>query len=253
MTDEAKDAIRRAQALAHHPLVRRPRERQRFVAFAAARPQDRVLDVACGAGFNALAFARCAASVIGLDPSAVLLEQGWREAARRRLTNVSFQEGEAQQLPFPDNSFDIVTCAAAVHHFPSAEQALAEMVRVCRPSGKVAIEDIVTSEQEVRARYHNRLERLRDRSHRRCLKLSDLVSLLGQAGLEIQRIEVRESIREFNEWVAVAATPPRRAEHVRRLMIGSIESDLSGLSVRTVDDTLLFSQRVAWILAIKPA
>jgi len=244
-------SARQAEVMAHHPLVRRPRERRRFVAFVAPQPRDRVLDVACGAGFNALAFARRAASVTGLDLSTELLMRAQREAARRRLTNVSFREGDAGELPFPGDSFEIVTCAAAFHHFVSPRQVLVEMARVCLPGGKVAIEDIVTSEQDIRARYHNRLERLRDRSHQRCLKLSEFISLLGQAGLETRRIEVRDSIREFNEWVAVARTPPRRAEHVRRLMIGSIEQDLSELEVRQVDDTLLFSQRVAWILAEK--
>ena len=237
--------------MARHPLVRRPLARRSFVAFAAPRVQDRVLDVACGPGFNALAFARRTGEVIGVDSAPELLAQAQSEAARRRLSNVSFQEGAPAVLLFPDDSFDIVTSTGVLHHFPSLESTLAEMARVCLPDGKIVLEDIVAAEQDMRARYHNRLERLRDRSHVRFLKLSELVSSLGQAGLVVRRIEVRETLREFNEWIAIAGTPPARAEHILRLLIGSIAGDLSGLSVHQLDDTIIFSQRRAWVLATK--
>ncbi|HEU4760319.1 MAG TPA: hypothetical protein VFT91_10105, partial [Dehalococcoidia bacterium] len=100
--------------------------------------------------------------------------------------------------------------------------------------------------------YHNRLERLRDRTHRRCLPLSELIALLGQAGLAVRRAEVQDSLREFNEWIAVAGTPPTRAEHIRRLLQGCMEHDLSGLEVQPADDTFLLVQKVAWLLAVKP-
>lgn len=105
----------------------------------------------------------------------------------------------------------------------------------------------------VRARYHNRLERLRDRSHRRCLTLSELIALLGEQGLLVRRVQVQESLRDFNEWIAATRTPPRRAGHIRRLLQGSVGRDLSGLNVQAVDDTFLFVQQVAWVLAMKPA
>lgn len=243
---------RRAEAYARHPLVRRPRWRRRFVSFAAPRPGDRVLDVACGPGFNSLAFARRAAAVVGVDSDRELLEAARREARRRRQDNVSFQEADPQSLPFPDESFHVVTCAAALHHIPSPREALVEMARVCLPGGRLALEDIIAPQQEVRARYLNRLERLRDRSHRRLLPLSEMVALLGALGLAVRRVEVLDSLREFNEWIAAAGTPPGRAEHLRRLLQGSIEQDLSGLRVRPADDTFLFVQQVAWVLAEKP-
>lgn len=243
---------RRAEAYARHPLIRRPRWRRRFAAFAAPGLGERVLDVACGPGFNALAFARRAGEVIAIDPSPEMLEQARREAHRRRLANISFRQAPAEHLPFPDDSFHVVTCAAALHHIASPRWALLEMSRVCLPGGRVAIEEIIAHQQEVRARYHNRLERLRDRSHRRFLPLAEIIALLGEVGLAVRQVEVLESLREFNEWVAAAGTPPGRAEHLRRLLQGSIERDLSGLRVQAVDDTFLFIQQVAWILALKP-
>ncbi len=245
-------AARRALAYARHPLVRRPRLRLRFAAFVGARGSDRVLDVGAGPGFNAFAFARRAGEVVALDPLPEMLEQARREAGRRRLHNVTFREGDPGSLPFPDDTFDLVTSAGALHHFAPPSGALAEMARVCAPGGRVAIEDVIASEQDVRARYHNRLERLRDRTHRRCLPLSELVAILGRQGLLVRRAQVQDSLREFNEWIAVAGTPPQRAEHIRRLLQGSVERDLSGLQAEPADDTFLFVQKVAWVLADKP-
>lgn len=222
------------------------------MAFVQPGPGEHVLDVSCGPGFNAMAFARRVNRVTALDAHPQLLEMARREARRRGLKNITFARADPYSLPYPEDSFDTVTCAAALHHLASPGRALQEMARVCRPGGRVAIEDIISSEQPVRARYHNRLERLRDRTHQRCLTLSEMVSLLGRAGLAIRRIEVLESLREFNEWVAAAATPYRRALHLRRLLQGSVERDLSGLQVQPADDTFLLVQQVAWILAFKP-
>lgn len=252
LTAARASVLRQAEAYARHPLVRRPRLRLRFATFAGVQPGDRVLDVATGPGYNAFAFARRAAAVVGVDAAPQLLGLARRQAARRGLTHISFSEGQATALPFPDESFHIVTSAGALHHFPSPSQAISEMARVCAPGGRLAIEDVITSQQPVRARYHNRLERLRDRSHRRCLTLGELVALLGDRGLLVRKLQVQESLREFNEWIAVTRTPPRRAEHIRRLLQGSVEHDLSGLNVQGADDTFLFVQQVAWVVAEKP-
>jgi hypothetical protein len=76
--------------------------------------------------------------------------------------------------------------------------------------------------------------------------------MLGMTGLFVQRLEVNDSIREFNEWVGVTRPPARRTEHIRHLLQGSVEQDLSGLDVQAEDDTFLFVQRIAWIRARKP-
>lgn len=175
------------------------------------------------------------------------------EADRRRFKEITFVEGDPHALPFPDDSFVIVASAAALHHFTSPAKAIQEMARTCVPGGAVAIEDVVTSEQDIRARYHNRIERLRDRTHQRLLSLSEVISLLGRAGLQVCRVEVQDSIREYNEWLGVTRPPPRRSERIHHLLQGSVEQDLCGLSVQGEDDTFIFIQRVAWVLAVKSA
>lgn len=244
---------RRAEAFARHPIVRRPALRSRFVRFSGAQSTYSVLDIGTGAGFSAFALARRSRSVTALDWRPDFLALARREGIRRRLGNITFVEARPEALPFPESTFDIVTSAAAVHHFADPARAASEMARVCRDGGSVALEDVVASEQAIRSRYHNRLERLRDRSHQRFLSLSEALALLGDAGLVVRRVEVQESVREYNEWVAVTRPPLRRSEHIRHLLQGSVEQDLSGLSVQSEDDTFMFIQQVAWILACKPA
>jgi SAM-dependent methyltransferase len=243
----------RAEVYARHPLVRRPTLRARFARFSAVQPSDAVLDVGTGPGYSAFAFARRAASVSAVDWRPELLAAARRQASRRRFQNIAFVEAQPGELPFPDSSFDIVACAAAVHHFRRPAEVIAEMARVCRFDGSVVIEDVVTSEQDVRARYHNRLERLRDRSHERLLKLSELIAIAGQAGLVTRKVEVHDSVREFSEWVAVTRPPLRRSEQLRHLLQGAVEHDLTGLEVEAGDDTFFFVQRVAWVQFLKPA
>ncbi|HSP55713.1 MAG TPA: class I SAM-dependent methyltransferase [Dehalococcoidia bacterium] len=243
---------RRAEAYARSPVVKRPASRSRFVRFSGAAPGDHVLDVGTGPGFSAFPFARRSQRVTGLDWRPELLEVARREAARRRINNVTFVEAAPSALPFPDGSFDLVVSAAALHHFGDPEGVLSEMARVCRDGGSLALEDVLASEQAIRARYHNRIERLRDRSHQRLLALSEIVAFIGKAGLIVSRVEVLGSLREFNEWIAVTRPPFRRAEHIRRLLQGSVEQDLSGLAVQPDDDSFVFLQQVAWIRAEKP-
>ncbi len=102
------------------------------------RPGRRVLDVATGNGNTALAAARRFCEVIGIDYVPTLLEDGRERAAAEGL-QVNFQEGDAENIPFPDASFDYVLSTVGVMFAPNQEKAASELLRVCRPGGKIGL------------------------------------------------------------------------------------------------------------------
>lgn len=98
----------------------------------------RVLDVATGSGNAAIAAARLGCSVVGVDYVPALLDRARERAAAERL-DVQFLEGDAEALPFADDSFDAVTSVLGSMFAPNQERAAAELVRVCRPGGTIAL------------------------------------------------------------------------------------------------------------------
>jgi SAM-dependent methyltransferase len=111
---------------------------ERLVESAGLHAGDAVLDVATGTGNAAIAAARCGCDVTGVDYVEALLERGRERAAAEGLS-ITFTEGDAEALPFPDDSFDAVLSCVGVMFTPDHEQAAAELVRVCRPGGTIAL------------------------------------------------------------------------------------------------------------------
>jgi demethylmenaquinone methyltransferase/2-methoxy-6-polyprenyl-1,4-benzoquinol methylase len=114
------------------------------VELAAVRPGQPALDVCCGTGDIALALARGGSEVTGLDFSRAMLEiaENRRPKNTQSATpNPKFIQGDAQQLPFPENSFDAVTVGYGLRNLSSWETGLGEMLRVARPGGRLVVLD----------------------------------------------------------------------------------------------------------------
>ncbi|MGC4938425.1 class I SAM-dependent methyltransferase [Kribbella sp. DT2] len=109
-----------------------------LVEAADVRAGQRVLDVACGQGNAALAAARRFADATGIDYATNLLAQG-RERATAEHLPVTFTEGDAENLPVPDTSYDLVLSTVGVMFAPDHQRAADELVRVTKPGGKIAL------------------------------------------------------------------------------------------------------------------
>ncbi|HXY50014.1 MAG TPA: methyltransferase domain-containing protein [Terriglobales bacterium] len=234
MHDSAHKAVvqqsftRQAEVYAVTPTVMDPARIARLVEAIGPAPGSRVLDVACGPGFLALAFPQHCREVIGLDLTDAPLAIAEKKRQARGLANVRFQRGDADRLPFGDGEFDVVVCRFALHHVEDPGRVLREMARVCRPQGKVAVEDLVTSEHRARGDYQNQFERLRDPSHTRALAASELLGLFAAAGLEVERLYSSELVQNLERWLANSQTLPDRAAQVRVLIDRDAREDLSG-------------------------
>lgn len=110
----------------------------RLVRFAAVRPGERVLDVGCGTGNVALTAAREGAHVVGSDLTPELLSEAKTAADVAGVEDVEWREADAEALPFDDASFDVVLSQFGHMFAPRPEVAVAEMLRVLRPGGRIA-------------------------------------------------------------------------------------------------------------------
>jgi ubiquinone/menaquinone biosynthesis C-methylase UbiE len=120
--------------------------RDEYVSLLGVAPGERVLDVGCGSGAVTRTLARRVAPggrAVGMDTSAALLKVARELADEAGLAAmIEFKEGDCRILPFPDVSFDAVVAATTLSHVPDPQRALAEMVRVTRPGGRVGVFDI---------------------------------------------------------------------------------------------------------------
>jgi SAM-dependent methyltransferase len=111
---------------------------QDFVSRLNLAPGTRALDVACGTGNLAIPAARAGAKVTGVDIAPNLLEQG-RARAKAEGLAVQFDEGDAEAMPYPDASFDVVMTMFGAMFAPRPDKTAAELLRVCRPGGRIAM------------------------------------------------------------------------------------------------------------------
>jgi ubiquinone/menaquinone biosynthesis C-methylase UbiE len=138
-----------------------------------------VLDVACGAGHVSELVAPQVRQVVGIDLTRALLDLGAERLRDAGVTNVLLQEGNADALPFVDASFDLVFCRAALHHLADPRQAVAEMVRACRPDGRVVLSDLIAPSAELRDAFDH-LHQLIDPSHVRAFLETELGTVFPQ-------------------------------------------------------------------------
>lgn len=208
-------------------------------------PGAQVLEVATGPGHVARGFASACDTVIGIDLTKAPVEIAEQKRRDNDIENAHFVRGDAECLPFDDNTFDTVVSRLALHHLETPEVALQEMGRVCRPNGVVAADDIIVSEHPERAQYQNEFERIRDPSHVRALPLSELIDLLAICGLEITNVRTNTLIQDFDDWIDTAQTPKQRATKAREMIKRDEQEDLSGTRPFYRDGELGFVQNTA--------
>ncbi len=109
-----------------------------FLERLAITPGTKMLDVACGAGQIAIPAARAGARVTGIDIASNLIEQA-RDRARSEGVDAKFEEGDAEMLPCEDREFDVVVSLIGAMFAPRPERVAAELVRACRPGGRIAM------------------------------------------------------------------------------------------------------------------
>lgn len=246
-----EEFTRQAVAYAAAPVITDAERLARLVRAINPQPEARAVEVATGPGYVGMALAARCREVIGLDLTPAPIAIAERTSRERGITNVRFQVGDAEHLPFGDEEFDIAVCRFAFHHFERPETVLAEMTRVCRSGGTVAIEDLFSSEHRERADYMNEVERLRDHSHTTALTSAELIAMTRKLGLEIESMHSDRLVVDMEDWMKGAQTSDGDAREIRRLVSDDMRRNLSGMLPFERDGAVKFIQRTVVIVTRK--
>jgi ubiquinone/menaquinone biosynthesis C-methylase UbiE len=246
-----QEFTQQAQAYAANPSIADHARLIRLVQAVHPQPRARVLDVATGPGYVAMAFAEAGCEVLGIDLTEAPLSIAEQIRQARGLTNLRFQPGDAEHLPFEKQEFDIVVSRFALHHCEDPQRVLTEMARVCRIEGMVAIEDLVVSEYPARAAYQNSFEQMRDPSHTRALPISEFLALFTNCGLEVEQVYTDYLTQAVEQWLANARTPDDQAGKVRAMLEQDKLHDLSGTHPFRQQGAAYFRQRTAAFVSRK--
>jgi len=224
---------RSAQAFTEFVLSGRAEEAERLAGLATEGLANArtAVDIACGPGTFAMAFAARLGYIIGVDFTPAMLAEGRQAANRAGITNLRFVLADANALPFRDESVDIVSCCYALHHLVAPAHVIGEMVRITNRGGRIAVADLIVPDG-ADPDLHNRIERIRDPSHATSLRKSELCDLLSSAGLRIRAVEQHQRWRDFDHWMQVAAQPVGSTIYskTRQLLEGSLREGVADRS-----------------------
>jgi ubiquinone/menaquinone biosynthesis C-methylase UbiE len=213
------------------------------------RPHFEVLDVAAGTGHLSRAIAPHVRRVVALDLTPEMLAHGQHEAEQQGLTNVVFEQGEAEHLGYANEAFDFVVTRFSLHHFADARGPVQEMARVCRRGGRVAVIDLVSPDDPVVADTYNHLERLRDPSHVRALTADELQRFVRATGLSIVHTSRRDVEVHLDRWLDLTRTSPAARATIREALIHDLQGlKTSGMRPYMCDQELKFLH--AWIVVV---
>ncbi len=251
-TSEHSDLIleqftRQAVPFAEAPSIKDEAALRLVVEFTGAGPADTVLDVACGPGLLACAFARVVRHVTGIDLTPAMLERARALQQAQGLTNLTWRQGDALPLPWPDAGFTLVTARFAFHHFLDPRAVLAEMARVCAPGGRVAVIDSAPAPDKADA--FNAMERLRDPSHVRAMPVDELRGLFAAVGLPAPRVTSYRLEGELESLLARSFPRPGDADEIRRRFRASLADDALGIAARLDGDRIRYGYPVAVLVA----
>lgn len=197
--------------------------------------EDTVLDLACGPGLTACAFAARARHVTGIDLTPAMIEQAELQQRARGLENLTWRVGDITTVPFPAGSFSVVFTRYSFHHLLDPAAALAEMVRVCAPGGRVVVVDVYTTTPE-QAEAYNAAEKLRDPSHTRALDIAELLAMMRDAGLADISTDFYGLDVDFETLLGSSFPDPESIEPLRRIFREDIGRDRLGVGARLDDN-----------------
>ena len=198
-------------------------------------PVEAVCDIGSGAGHTGLSFAGKARRIVAVDPAPKMLAEVRRLAGERGVVGVETVEAFAESVPLDDESFDVVVCRVAAHHFEDAPKALREMTRLARVGGHVAVIDMEGDEDADLDELNHDIEVLHDPTHVRSYTARQWREWFADNGLKVAACETRQ--REFpagltvKRWCELGNSGAKALKQIRALLAATPDEVLEELEI----------------------
>lgn len=189
-----------AESYVNSTIHKDGKDLHKLLEIATISGDELLLDVATGGGHTANAFAPHVKKVTALDLTREMLDSAHNFIKNNGNENVEFIEGDAENLPFSSDVFDLVTCRIAPHHFPNVQQFVSEAHRVLKQNGQFLLIDNVVPEDDALDQFYNFIEKTRDYSHFRAWKKSEWIQMLELSGFEIEEWHRFVKTFQFDTW-----------------------------------------------------
>jgi len=258
MTHDAKDRVRQQYGSVGDAYVKSVghatgSDLQRMIDLARPQPHERLLDLATGGGHVARVFAPLVADVVASDLTPQILEHAGTYLHGLGLANVSTAIVDAEAIPYPDASFDLVTCRIAPHHFPDPAAFVRESARVLRSGGRFVLVDSTVPDGDAGV-FFNRFETLRDPSHVRSLTVDEWQGLIAASGLDLIHAETFHKRHDFADWTGRSRMSENDRAGLERMMLDADDATRVLFQAEIVDGRLVaFQDTKTLFVALKTA
>lgn len=211
----------------------------------------KVLEAAAGTGVCSRLIAPFVSSVTALDISIDMLQKGKEIAKYEKIENINFVESSIIEMPFDDESFDIVFTRLSLHHFTYVKETLSELKRVLKKDGKIVIIDIVAASKSERE-INDKLERLRDPSHINKLTSLEIKNLLEVLEFDIIKIDHDSFEMNLDKWLALTKSPLSVRTIIESFLRSEIQGGIStGFEPFLKGETIYFKQNWMCLMGTK--
>ena len=264
--NESRELIQRQFGLnpdsyATSPVHAKGASLNRLIDAIELKPEWYVLDIATGAGHTAHTLAPYVRRVVASDLTFGMLKTTMRLASSKGLINLDMCSATADQLPYRAESFDLVMCRIAAHHFPSIQAFMADSIRVLQSGGLLAVIDNIvpgsvhsrkkTSRLEDVGRYLNAFEKLRDPSHARTLSQDEWFEAYYQNGVRIVHHETIEKQLDLDSWAQRMMVSDDNLTRLKSMVRQAPSRALDYLKPQYLGERILFNLTEIILIGIK--
>jgi len=216
-------------------------------------PAARILDIATGPGHTGLHFASLGFQVTLADLAQAMLDRAVQAAADRGL-KVQVRQHAAEELPYPDGSFDLITCRVAAHHFSSPKKFIAEASRVLAQAGYFLLIDGTVQDGDPEAEeWMHKVEKLRDPSHHHFLTPNQWSELCREHRLAVQDVILAPFKQpDLNWYFDTANTSPENRRQVLHLIDAAPDSARRLFKLGEEDGKIVWWWQRLTLIARKP-